>query len=57
MVVAMESSRLEWSAEVKSRSNVKGCSEMEMAVVGLKRWNYVMSHCDCFFVCVRLNQD
>jgi hypothetical protein len=48
---------VECSPEVKSRKKLKGGSEMESAVVGLKRWNYVTSHCDCFSVCARLIQD
>jgi hypothetical protein len=48
---------MKWSTEVKSRRKVKSCSEIERAVVGVKGWNYVISRCDCFFVCVRLKQD
>jgi hypothetical protein len=48
---------VECSPEVKSRRKVKEGSEMERLAVGLKRWNYVTSHCDCFSVCARLNQD
>jgi hypothetical protein len=43
---------LKWSMEVKSSRK-----EMERAVVGLKGCNYIISHGDCFFVCVRLKQD
>jgi hypothetical protein len=30
---------------------------MELALVGLMRYSYVISNCDCVFVCVQLKQD